>query len=481
MFNSSKMSEESNKNQGKNVLNDVDRDWGIYLKRNIQYRKATHYFDRSLETDPHQFRTLFESSKCKLKQSEAAEALNQAKLCVDRAASNNMKAKFQYAKCLAGLNEIENAFAMVHGIAAEHPTNTDVQHIKDSLEITLRRTITSTSAVPILRKYKLHLKYNENGDATNADAPLHPVDLHRQRAIELMKHKLYFDATFAEQMEFWTKLQQDETFDANLREIIERITQNLKTHENMLYTREPFYAKRDRFDVGSLAKAQRRAFYFAQEETQREAVWQLKNIKHLVNSNFDAALALTERVLSEFYVIKTRAVFPAKFEFLCQLCKLIGTRYQQIYRTIPANLMSLRVEDRLVALFNVYGKMLQGEELCDKRMEYFNKRLCDADYDMEKTYLYHQLSEMCFRFRRPEESQRFARDTLTYANLCKSNIWTFLAYFNIIRVDAIKQNYHMMRSDLSEMQRIADNLDAFTQVFANTAIRSFDDIQAAKH
>lgn len=458
----------------KNGLRSFERDWGICLKRNMQYRRASEYLNRSLHTDPNNFQTLLESSKCKLRQGDAEQALGDVKKCV-QLKSNSTTANCQYAKCLAGLNEIENALSIIHGVVVGHTTNAGAQHIKDSLEISLRCAF-QPSAVPILRKYKFHLKCNQNV-ATNADTQRHPVFLHRQKAIELMKHKLYFDRTFAEQMEFWHALQQDETFDDNLREIIQRIIQNLNTHENILYTREPFYAKRNRFDAQSLAKARRRAFYFGQEETQREAMWQLNHIKHVANSNFNLALALTERVLSEFYTIKTRTVFPAKFEFLCELCEFIGIKFLRIYRTIPVNLMSLAVEDRLVALFNSYGQMLRGEKRCDQRIEHFNKRLIDTDYDMEKAYLYHQLSEWCFRFGRPEESQRFARDTVTYAKLCESNLWAFLGYFNIIRVDALKQDYHMMKDDLNEIHQIAENLDAFTQVFVNTAIRSFDDIQ----
>lgn len=462
---------ESEKKMSKKNQSGLARDWGVYLKRNIQYKKADVYLNRSLQVEPMQFKSLLESSKCKLKQSQATDALVDVKKCLTLE-PNNIKAQHQHAKCLGGLNQIENAIATAYGIAFEHPTNTDVHHTKDSLEMSLRSAF-GRSTVPILRKYKLHLKRGQ----TEVTKKCGPIEMHREKAIELMKHKLYFDSTFAEQIEFWTKLQQDETLDDNLRKLIDEINRNFKSHESLLYAREPFYAKRDRFDKGSLAKSRQRTFYYAQEETRREALWQLRNIKTMAVHSFSDALQLTERVLSEFYAVKMRTVFPAKFEFLCHVCHFIGTEYLQIYRCIPANLMSLKIDDRLTALFNVWGKMLQGEDLCDKKVEYFNKRLENAIYDMEKAYLYHQLSEVCFRYRRPEESQRFARDAVKYAKTCKSNIWSFLGYFNIIRVDAIKQNYHPMQKDLDKLIEIAKQLDDFTQVFVNTAIRSFEDIK----
>lgn len=454
----------------------VARDCGVYLKRNVQYKKADMYLNQSLKVDSMQFKTLLESSDCKLKQNQADNALKDVKKCLT-IQPNNIKAQHHHAKCLGGLNQIENAIATAYGIAIEHPTNADVHHTKDSLEISLRRAF-GRSTVPILRKYKLHLNRGQTNAPTKNNGP---IGAHRRKVFELMKHKLYFDSTFAEQIEFWTQLHQDETLDDNLRKLIDDITRNFNAHESMLYTREPFYAKRDRFDMGSLVKVRQRTFYYAQDETRREALWQLRNIKKMAVNSFAEALRLTERVLNEFYAIKIRTIFPAKFEFLCHVVSFIGTEYLQIYRSIPGDLMSLKVEDRLTALFNGWGKILQGEELCDKKVDYWMRRLENAIYDIEKAYIYHQLSEVCFRFRRPEESQRFARDLVKHAETCKSNIWTFLGIFNVIRVDAIKQNYHLMKSDLDKLLEVAKNLDTFTQVFVNTAIRSYEDIKNTKN
>lgn len=450
----------------------VARDIGVHLKRNAQYNKADNYLNRSLLKEPIQFRTLLESSECKLKQSKATEALNDVNKCLN--IEPNVKAKHQHAKCLGGLNQIENAISTAYGIYMEQPTNADVHHTKDSLEISLRGAF-GRSTVPILHKYKRHL----TNDATEPlrREPTGPIEVHRQKAIDLMKHKLYFDSTFAEQIEFWSKLQEDETLDENVRNLIDEITRNFKVNENRLYVREPFYAKRDRFDKRSWALSRHRTFYYAQEETRREALWQLNNIKSAARHNFDSAVRLTERVLSEYYATKMRTVFSAKFEFLCHLCHFIGSEYIKIYRKIPSDLMSMDVERRLTALFNVHGNFLHGEDLCDKRVEHFNKRLANAIYDMEKAYLCHKLSEITFRFRRPEESQRYARDTVTYAKKCASNIWSFLGCYNIIRVDAIKQNFHSMSKNLCQLKTITEELDPFTQVFVNTADRSFEDIR----
>lgn len=453
----------------------VGREWGLYLKRNIQYPKASHYFQRALKVNPEHTRTLLESSRCKFNQCQTKNALDDVTKSM-KIDPKNVKSKHQFAKCLYNLNEMESAFSVAHEIAAENPTNTDIRHTKDAIEMSLRKAF-CPSAQPILRKYKMHLNdtWNEKQNV-NAILPT-PVLEERQKAIELMKHKLYFDSKFAEQLDFWKCVQLDKTLDKELHEIIDRIIGNLNTHENMLYSREPIYAKRNRFDLKSLRKLRERQFYYAQEETRREALWQFKRIKELAVRDFSASLALVERVLSEFYAVKRRAIFPAKFEFISNIVHFVGLRYVKINQKIVCDLMSLKTRDRLIALFNVWGPMLQEEDLCDKKVSQSLKRLSYADYDVEKAYIYHQLSEICFRFRRPEESQRYARDALAYANKCNSNIWRFLGYYNIVRVDAMKHNYLPIKDDLGEMQRIADNLDTFTQVFVNTAIRSYEDIR----
>lgn len=452
----------------------VARDFGVHLKRTAHYKKAENYLNQSLEQKPKQFRTLLESSKCKLKQSKASEALSDANECL-KLKPNNVSAKHQHAKCLDGLNQIENAISSAYGIYVKHPTNASVHHTKDSLEMSLRGAF-GRWTVPILRKYKLHLK--DDASEPMRKEPNGPIEVHRQTSIELMKHKLYFDSTFAEQIAFWSNVQTDETLDADLRQLIDEIIRNFKVNENRLYVREPFYARRDRFDKRSWAMGKRRTFYYAQEETRREALWQLENIKATARrGNFNTALKLTERVLSEYYATKMRTVFPAKFEFLCHVCHFIGTEYLKIYRSIPSNLMSMDIEQRLIALFSVHGKFLQGEDRCDRQVEHYNERLENAIYDMEKAYLCHKLSEINFRFRRPEESQRFARDVVIHAKKCASNVWSFLGYYNIIRVDAIKRNLHPMQDNLDQLKAVAEHLDPFAQVFVNTADRSFDDIQ----
>lgn len=469
-----KKSDQTKKEYG---WNEIGREWGKYLKRNIQYEKADQYFKKALRKDPKQTQALLESSRCKLQQCKTEDALDDVKRCLDLDAKD-VKSRHQHAKCLFNSNEFETAFSVAHSIATDVPTNMDVRHTKDALEMSLRKAF-CPSAVPVLRKYKLHL-HRESNEMDEKKPPPSPILDERQKAIELMKHRLYFDTTFAEQLDFWQKVKKDKTLDSDTHEIIDRMIKNLYTHENMLYTREPFYAKRDKFDRGSLIKAKRSAFYYAQEETRREAVWQLRNIKKLAATDFAASLELVERVLSEFYAIKRRTIFPAKYEFMCQIIYFVGSQYLKIYRQVICELMSLPIKDRLMALFNVWGPMLHGEDLCDKKSKYFLKRLDHAVYDIEMVYIYHQLSEWCFRFRRPEESQRYARDAITYAIKCNSNIWKFLGYYNVVRVDAMKQNYHPMKENLNEMHRVAEELDSFAQVFVNVAIRSLEDIKSKK-
>lgn len=55
----------------------------------------------------------------------------------------------------------------------------------------------------------MHLQQTSNTSNEEKSAPMREE---RERAIKLMKHKLYFDSTFAEQLDFWKRVQLDETW-----------------------------------------------------------------------------------------------------------------------------------------------------------------------------------------------------------------------------------------------------------------------------
>lgn len=459
---------------------DLDRDWGVYLRQNIQYTKASRFFDRSIQGDPKKFQTCFESAKCKLKQNYAKEALSDINTCLSLKPTD-FKAKHLQAECLAQLNQIESAFSEAHHLTSQRPTDASVQHTKNALEISLQKTL-SDSGAKILRRFKWKLKRHniESNEMPPRSQMTAPLRAHREQAIELLKLRAYFDTSFAEQVAFWADLKGDKTLDTNIHAIIDRIIANLYSNQEILYTREPFYAKRDRFDRSSLMKARRYAFYSAQEETRRQAMWQLKSIQNMAKTNLPRALKQTEHILSQFYAVKRRIVFPEKLQFITEICYFVAMQYKKVYQFVPPKLMSLEVDKRLIALFDVYGQMLNGEAKCDDTIKHYRDRVDNAEFDIEKTYIYHRLSELCIRYQRPEESQRFARDAFALADKCNSNVWRYLAHYNIIRVDALKQSYHNMENDLQEFLSIANQLDKYAMVFAKTAVRSFEDLQAAQ-
>lgn len=455
----------------------IGRDWGLHLKRTIQYPKASRYFQRALEVNPKNTRTLLESSRCKLDQCRTENALDDITKSM-KIDPKNVKSKHQYAKCLYNLNETEDAFSVAHEISAERPTNMDVRHTKDAIEMSLRKAF-CPSALPILLKYKMHLQQKSNKTNAEKTPPL-PIVEARENAIELMKHKLYFDSTYAEQLDFWKRVQLDETLDEDIHQTIERIISNLNTHENMLYIREPFYARRDRFDLNSLSKSRKTAACLKRMDIHREALNQLEKIQELAKSDFFKSLALVERFLSDFYAITNRADFPAKFQFICKIVHFVGSEYLKTYRRFPCNFMNSNFNERLEILFDVWGEMLQNEDECDEQIKYFMKRFNNAEYAIEKFYILHRMSEISFQYGRPEESKRYAHDLATLADQCNSNIWKFLGLFNIIRVDTVKRSYHEMMNNLQKLQNVASNLDSFCQIFVSVAIRSFQDIQKIK-
>lgn len=113
-------------------------------------------------------------------------------------------------------------------------------------------------------------------------------------------------------------------------------------------------------------------------------------------------------------------------------------------------------------------------------MKHFLKRISYSKYAIEKAYLNHQLSEHYLNTGRLEESQQFARDVVAQATKCKSNIWKFLGYLNIVRADAMKRNFVRVTRNLKEMGKLAAVLSKYVEVFVRTGVRTNEDIEIVR-
>lgn len=514
------------------------RDWGIHFMHQDEMEKAIKSFEQSIETNPEIFKSLLEHSICKLKIGRPEEALESATKCVEQF-PNSPEAKHVYANTLYELNRLEDALKSAYNTHYEHPKD----HLGDKFIGTVKYNLeqaVNQGAGAILRRLKYKLKKEKDDSLDDvmsekagarwdetAQKDCDVISLHEETQVELpplerthnemmktLRHDIYYDGTVRDQIRFWETLKKHKAVNLTqtpyssktLTDIINRNLKRLHDYEQMLYTREPLFAKRAA-EKGRSKKARMMAFYYVQQNTRREAFAQLDMVKKLAEQNFDEMLAYVERIMLNFYAVKSDAIFPRKYEFVSEIFNLIGLKYIGIYQSIPPKLMDSDIEERLLVLlrtpivkkstapvekgdnvdrfgdrnaFHDPDAIDQTQIIFSNRTKHFLKRISYSKYAIEKAYLNHQLSEHYLNTGRLEESQQFARDVVALGMQCKSNIWKFLGYLNIVRADAMKRNFARVKRNLKEMDKVSNLLSKYVEVFVRTGVRTVEDIESTR-
>lgn len=508
----------------------IQRDCGLHYKRTQMHDKAVENFEKSLALKS-DFRPVYELSDCKLKDCQPDAALESAKQCHELK-PDNVAGHRQVVNCYHELNRLEETLKAAHISYLENPRVGKIK--KDIVDLNLR-SLAGAAAQPVLQK---HMKYTknkqheqkvdspndfseENGDVLQLSEEEKVIDdppmlRHRKKCIEDMKHDIYFDETFSEQMKFWKKMQNDETLILNqtpktsveIKEIVDRIVKKLETHEQMLYVRDPFYVKEFDVEKKHLSKSRKIEFQREQRATLRTARWQFEQVKQLAKASLSRMLDFVESMLVDFYAVKAERTFPQKAEYFNKILDFVGMEYLRRVYTIHPKLLSYDIDERLAILFKTsldkateqtsktdaqrFGETIDKmqknklfvDTAADKKSEFsrkfthFSKRLVHSTDPVETAYLHYQLSEMYWRFEQYDDSQQSARNALESINHCDNDIWKFLCYFNIIRVYALKKNYSHVTENLAELTQVTSNLSEFCQVFAATATRAIDEINA---
>lgn len=121
----------------------------------------------------------------------------------------------------------------------------------------------------------------------------------------------------------------------------------------MLYCRQPIYTYRKmKFpSPDSALKHMQRLVFFMQYDNRRHAFDHLDTIKSLRKQGKVNELAIfTEKILSNFYMALTYKTFPRKFEFVTELCHLLGLTYLQELK-VPHDIINHELSERMFLLF----------------------------------------------------------------------------------------------------------------------------------
>lgn len=516
----------------------IYRDWGIHFMHQDEMNKAIKSFETSIESNPEIFKSLLEHSICKLRIGRPEEAMESARKCLELF-PNSAEAKHVYANSLYELNRLEDALKTAYNTRYEHPKD----HLGDKFIGTVKYNLEHAvcqGAGPLLRRLEFKLKKDKNDkldvvaegkEGTRWDESaqkdcdvismheesheeLSPLDRTRKELMKTLRHEIYYDGTVRDQIRFWEALKKHKAVNLTqtpysskiLTDIIARNLKRLHDYEQMLYTREPLFAKRAS-EKGRTKSARMVAFYYMQQNTRREAFSQLDRVKKMAEENFDEMLEYVEKIMLNFYAVKSDAIFPRKYEFVSEIYNFIGLKFMATFQSINPKLMDSDTEERLLVLlrtpkikkssapvekgdnldrfgdrnaFNDPDAVDQTQFIFSNRTKYFLKRISYSKYAIEKAYLNHQLSEHYLNSGRLEESQQFAREVVANATQCKSNVWKFLGYLNIVRADAMKRNFVRVTRNLKEMAKIAAVLSKYLEVFVRTGVRTNEDIETMR-
>lgn len=516
----------------------VKRDWGQHYKRYEKWSDAISSFNESIELNPNAvYYPLLEKISCELKTGDLVNALEDIEKCLELY-PNDLKTLQRKIACLYDLNRLEDALSCAYNTCFLHPKDSVSKSFIDILTVNLKSAV-GFEANPILRTLEksiqnktdnLHsersderpkwiiLKEKGESDVISlmekADVDAMPFNKYKKEVEENMRHKVYFNDTVSEHIGLWKRLKANQAVNLSqtpisskkLMEVIERNLSYMKNYENMLWTRQPLFFKRAAIRKQQAIKTRAHNLDQLKKITDFSAKTQLDKIKKLAKTDFGEMLRFVEQIMTEFYSIKTQTILPRKSNYITEIYTIIGNEYLHRLKMIPSNVMNAeKSEERLKILLKLpsekkmkdvilptsktFGdpKYFQDPEAFDRNIvflqektAYFKKRLKHSRFDIEKSYLYYELSRIHLLNRKFEDSQQYARDSALHGNQCNNTVWMFLSYLNIVRCDAGKKNYLRVTRNLKHLTKIAEELSSLTIVFVRTIKRINEDIELEK-
>lgn len=490
----------------------VHFDLGTHYKRTKLYEKANENFEKSYHYEPNA-RALVESCKCKMETNQYPEALKYAKECIIQF-PNRIDGRHVQNDCLYHLSHFEEALKHSRNIIRQRHNDYLGTTLADAIELHVKAA-TGTLAGKRLRHLAIHmnddlldrraestvdemdesktLKDGKECDVTSecevAEFQL-PERLKKHMLLQKANmHKQYFNTKIADQIDFWHSLIEQKphqlvhlpSSSKRLSNIVENSLADFHLFEEALWSRNPLYAKRvpDRTPDKTL--------FYSQDTTRRKAFIQLIKLKKLARANIPEMVNFINDILITFYNVTSETIFPRKFEFTNEICNIAGMTFLKHLVDIPNYVMTLPLNERAISLLKLsvkkqidskkkkvklFGARDSAEILEARKKDAFNRKfgafqdhLRQTSYDIDKCYVFYQLSELHLKARKIEEAQQYAEEAFELAKMCKNTLWQFLSYLNCIRCHAMKENYVRIKGMLEYLFDISHQLNEFVVKF----------------
>ncbi|XP_017872898.1 PREDICTED: uncharacterized protein LOC108620501 isoform X4 [Drosophila arizonae] len=186
-----------------------------------------------------------------------------------------------------------------------------------------------------------------------------------------------------------------------------------------------------------------------------------------------------EEVMGDYTVLKTNRIMPWKIEFINDVYNTLGLALSEQY-VVPKNfrigdkspvLQLLHYNPHKVKEINtfVFGDRSthQDQESVDptiiksKRLiSRLEKRIAFSKYSIEKAYLLHQIACIHLQSNHYDECCFVARKALQEAELCNSNIWSFLSIIITVKSNASLNKTEGISEALKKALLVAEKLQS---------------------
>lgn len=502
----------------------VHRDWGLYYKRKNLLKDATENFTESLEHNPEGYQSLLERSKCKLEIGDIIDGLINVEECLNKYPDKLIAQQHQNI-CVYEQNLFESSLAKYSNTKHQFPTGRCVRDGPELVTLTIAEAVRRDEVGACLLNMRNDInKYANYKHSLQVDnRPLWKV-LREKGACDVVsilvkpepyvpmmqrlrtKRKqsnmdaLYVGLRTARDIEFLSHLQTDKRLflkHSNASNIVmhDAITDGLrrfKTWEDMLWCRKPIYAKRYVKNPDKVRQQTEDALNRIQYQTRRDVFKQLVEIRRLAKCDRDGLRACVEDVISNYYSIKTKRVFPRKFEFLNEIFNIVAISYLEQSVVVPNTVMLLPPHERLGFLLQLPQEKKADEksnvgEFGDKsafvdpdqpdlayfaykrKVDEFEKRLQRCAYPIERCYLCHELAQLHMSQRKLDEPKLLAIRLVDQAQACGNMVWLFMGHLTGARADFAGGQLVGTGARLGKLKELLPIFDEFVAHFVKTA------------
>ncbi|XP_034477602.1 uncharacterized protein LOC117784096 [Drosophila innubila] len=473
----------------------IYRDWGKYYSHRRMNSTAIYYFDKALELNESDYKTLYNRCQTQRKAARIESALADARkaaIMAKEARGPNMNINleiccelFELNKFVTSKRELQNNLQIFKGNEAKEFMKRLVvvdSVIKDvtgkAMTLFLRhqnliqRADNIYKAKAIKDERLLWKRLSDQGKCDVVSIPeieeeiLSPLEISRRKRAFNVLHQTYINESWYDiyYMKHLRKnpsllLEQCKRSRGILESLSMKQYEIIKQFMKMLQSRSPLYVVNFlKYQNKKMLEKNKEVYLFRiQSHTYRNMIQDLRLIRKMRREKKIKNLSdYVEKIMGGYYVRKTNRVMCWKFEFINEVYNTLALALSEqyyvpkyvssSYSTMWQLLRLPRVVTKDIVPF-VFGDRATYQEGDDqdikgkkfrKFIAHLENRIRFSKFHIEKCYLYHQIADTHLSQGHYDECCFNARIAIKECRECNSLIWHFLSVILIVKANAMQ-------------------------------------------